>query len=159
MSFNLLYLHLDYTRRKMFSKACKYAINAMIYVATLPEGQERAGLKEISKAINSPEAFTGKILQELVRHDLFSSVKGPNGGFHIQGNPNKIFLSEIVEAIDGDMLFTGCALGLEKCSEDHPCPVHHKFLAIREHLTGMLMTTSLRDVADRVNIGISFLKY
>jgi Rrf2 family transcriptional regulator, iron-sulfur cluster assembly transcription factor len=143
----------------MFSKACKYAINAMIYVATLPDNQERAGLKEISKGINSPEAFTGKILQELVRHDLLQSVKGPNGGFYIQGVPSKIYLSQIVEAIDGDMLFTGCALGLQKCSEEHPCPVHHKFKAIREHLTGMLMTTSLRDVADRVNIGISFLKY
>lgn len=143
----------------MFSKACKYAINAMIYVATLPEGQERVGLKEISKAINSPEAFTAKILQELVKHDLLNSIKGPNGGFQIQGDPRKIFLYEIVESIDGDLLFTGCALGLKKCSEDHPCPVHHKFLAIREHLTGMLMTTSLKDVADRVNIGISFLKY
>lgn len=143
----------------MFSKACKYAINAMIYVATLPEGQDRAGLKEISKAISSPVAFTAKILQELVKYELLNSVKGPNGGFHIQGDPSKIFLYDIVAFIDGDMLFTGCALGFVKCSEDHPCPVHHKFRAIREHLTGMLMTTSLRDVADRVNIGISFLKY
>lgn len=143
----------------MFSKTCKYAINAMIYVATLPTEQERVGLKEISKAINSPEAFTGKILQALVRDELLASTKGPNGGFFIAKNPAEIFLSQIVESIDGDMLFTGCALGLEKCSEDHPCPVHHKFKAIRDHLTGMLMTTSLKDVAERVNVGISFLKY
>jgi Rrf2 family protein len=143
----------------MFSKTCKYAINAMIYVATLPPGQERVGLKEISKAINSPEAFTGKILQALVRDELLASTKGPNGGFFISRNPAEIFLSQIVETIDGEMLFTGCALGLEKCAEDHPCPVHHKFKAIRDHLTGMLMTTSLKDVADRVNVGISFLKY
>lgn len=143
----------------MFSKTCKYAINAMIYVATLPTEQERVGLKEISKAINSPEAFTGKILQALVRDELLASTKGPNGGFFIAKNPSEIFLSQIVESIDGDMLFTGCALGLEKCSEDHPCPVHHKFKAIRDHLTGMLMTTSLKDVAERVNVGISFLKY
>lgn len=131
----------------------------MIYVATLPTEQERVGLKEISKAINSPEAFTGKILQALVRDELLASTKGPNGGFFIAKNPAEIFLSQIVESIDGDMLFTGCALGLEKCSEDHPCPVHHKFKAIRDHLTGMLMTTSLKDVAERVNVGISFLKY
>lgn len=143
----------------MFSKACKYAINAMIYMATLPQGQERAGLKEISKAINSPEAFTAKILQELVKNDLLNSVKGPNGGFQIQRETSRMFLAEIVHAIDGDMIFLGCALGLEKCSEDHPCPVHHKFKAVRDHLTGMLMTTSLKDVAERVNIGISFLKY
>jgi Rrf2 family protein len=143
----------------MFSKACKYAINAMIYMATLPEKRERAGLKEISKAINSPEAFTAKILQDLVKNDLLTSVKGPNGGFHLRGDASKIFLSEIGPSIDGDMIFTGCALGLETCSEEHPCPVHHKFKAVRDHLTGMLMTTSLKDVADRVNIGISFLRY
>ena len=143
----------------MFSKACKYAINAMIYVATLPQRQERAGLKEISKAINSPVAFTAKILQDLVKADLLRSVKGPNGGFQLHGDPSRIFLSEIVHSIDGDMIFTGCALGLETCSEEHPCPVHHKFKAVRDHLTGMLMTTSLKDVADRVNIGISFLRY
>lgn len=143
----------------MFSKTCKYAINAMIYVATLPTEQERVGLKEISKAINSPEAFTGKILQALVRDELLASTKGPNGGFFIAKNPAEIVLSQIVESIDGDMLFTGCALGFEKCSEEHPCPVHHKFKAIRDHLTGMLMTTSLKDVAERVNVGISFLKY
>jgi Rrf2 family transcriptional regulator, iron-sulfur cluster assembly transcription factor len=142
----------------MFSKACKYAINAMIYVATLPEGQERSGLKEISRAINSPEAFTAKILQELVKSDLLHSAKGPNGGFYIKKDTKNIVLSEIVHAIDGDMIFTGCALGLEKCSEDHPCPVHHKFKAVRDHLTGMLMTTSLKDVAESVNIGTSFLK-
>lgn len=146
-------------KEKMFSKACKYAINAMIYVATLPERQERAGLKEISKAINSPEAFTAKILQDLVKADLLNSVKGPHGGFQLEGDPSLIFLSEIVHSIDGDMIFTGCALGLETCSEAHPCPVHHKFKAVRDHLTGMLMTTSLKDVADRVNFGISFLRY
>lgn len=143
----------------MFSKACKYAINAMIYIATLPEGLERAGLKDIAKAINSPEAFTAKILQTLVKDDLLNSIKGPHGGFTLNGKPENIFLAQIVHSIDGDMLFVGCALGFDNCSEDHPCPVHHKFKAIRDHLTGMLLTTSLRDVADRVNIGISFLKY
>ncbi|EON74909.1 transcriptional regulator, BadM/Rrf2 family [Lunatimonas lonarensis] len=143
----------------MFSKACKYAINAMIYMATLPEGAEKAGLKEISKAINSPEAFTAKILQQLVKDNLLESSKGPHGGFSILGKPESVMIADIVASIDGDMLFTGCALGLKKCSEDHPCPVHHKFKAIKEHLTGMLMTTNLKDIALKVNAGDSFLKY
>ncbi|PRY87621.1 RrF2 family transcriptional regulator [Mongoliibacter ruber] len=143
----------------MFSKACKYAINAMIYIASLPKGNQRAGLKDIATAINSPEAFTAKILQSLVKDDLLNSVKGPHGGFAICGNPSEIYLAQLVESIDGNILLTGCALGLKKCSEDHPCPVHYKFKAIREHLAGMLLTTSLSDVADRVNTGISFLKH
>jgi DNA-binding IscR family transcriptional regulator len=60
--------------------------------------------------------------------------------------------------IDGDQIFTGCALGLEKCSEDHPCAVHNKFKAIREHLAGMMMTTSLEDMARGIQNGTNFLK-
>jgi Rrf2 family transcriptional regulator, iron-sulfur cluster assembly transcription factor len=143
----------------MFSKTCKYAINAMIYLATLPEGRERAGLKEISQAINSPEAFTAKILQALVKHHLLISIKGPKGGFYLNEKPEALNLSKIVESIDGNMIFTGCAVGLEKCSEDHPCAVHHKFKAIRDHLTGMLMTTNLKDVATGISSGTHFLRY
>jgi Rrf2 family protein len=133
----------------MFSKACKYAINAMIYISTLPEGNDRVGLKEISKAINSPEAFTAKIL---------SSIKGPNGGFEMHEQSGNIQLYRIVHVIDGDQIFTGCALGLEKCSEDHPCAVHNKFKAIREHLSGMMMTTTLEDMARGIQDGTHFLK-
>ena len=43
----------------------------------------RAGLKDIAFATNSPEAFTAKILQTLVRENLLLSIKGPNGGFEI----------------------------------------------------------------------------
>lgn len=142
----------------MFSKACKYAINSMIYLATLPDGLERSGLKEISFAINSPEAFTAKILQTLVKENLLISVKGPHGGFEISEEGRKAPLYRIVQVIDGDSIFTGCALGLQVCSEKHPCAVHHKFKAIRDHLTGMMMTTTLTDMAQGIKNGISFLK-
>lgn len=142
----------------MFSKACKYAINSMVFLATLPEGQMRAGLKDIAFATNSPEAFTAKILQTLVRENLLLSIKGPNGGFEISEEGRKIPLYRIVQVIDGDSIFTGCALGLQVCSENHPCAVHHKFKAIRDHLTGMMMTTTLQDMALGINTGTSFLR-
>ncbi len=143
----------------MFSKACKYAINSMIFLATLPEGEQRMGLKEIANAINSPEAFTAKILQTLVRENLLVSVKGPNGGFQMSESGKKAALHRVVQAIDGDSVFTGCALGLQECSEKRPCAVHHKFKAIRDHLTGMMMTTTLEDMANGIRQGVSYLKY
>ncbi|MDP2043520.1 MAG: Rrf2 family transcriptional regulator [Algoriphagus sp.] len=143
----------------MFSKACKYAINSMIFLATMPEGEECIGLKEIAVAINSPEAFTAKILQTLVREHLLESIKGPNGGFRISESGRKVSLHRVVEVVDGDSIFTGCALGLQECSEKRPCAVHHKFKAIRDHLTGMMMTTTLEDMAKGIQQGVSYLKY
>ena len=143
----------------MFSKACEYGIKATIFIAINSYEGKRVSPKEIAKEINSPQAFTAKILQALVRHKVINSVKGAYGGFEINKNELKdIKLSQIVKAIDGDNIYNGCGLGLEKCDENHPCPVHDKFKNVRGELKFMLENTSLEELAINIKSGISFLK-
>ena len=116
-------------------------------------------MKDIAKEINSPEAFTAKILQQLVRAGVLSSVKGPNGGFFIdKAQIDRIKLSEVVTAIDGDEIYKGCGLGLTECSEDFPCPLHFKFKKVRDDLKNMLEITSLYELATGFDMGLTFLK-
>lgn len=143
----------------MFSKACEYGIKASIFIAINSYEGKRVSPKEIAKEINSPQAFTAKILQALVRHKVINSVKGAYGGFEVNKNELKhIKLSQIVKAIDGDNIYNGCGLGLEKCDENHPCPVHEKFKNVRDELKYMLENTSLEDLALDIKSGVSFLK-
>ena len=143
----------------MFSKACEYAIRATIHIAVQSTQGKRVSLKDIAKAIDSPEAFTAKIMQQLSRDAIIDSIKGPSGGFTIdKENMSKIKLSQIVSAIDGDSIFNGCGLGLKKCSENHPCPVHDKFKAIREALKDMLENTSVYELSIGLTSGLTFLK-
>lgn len=130
----------------MFSKACEYAIKAMIHLAVCQRESRRAGIRQISEAIASPEAFTAKILQQLVKSRLLVSVKGPHGGFELVKPSDQMMLISVVEAIDGDGMFVNCVLGLNECSGANPCPIHHKILAIRDHLTGMLSVTSIGEI-------------
>ena len=143
----------------MFSKACEYGIKASIFIASNSYETKRVSLKAIAKEINSPEAFTAKILQDLVRHKVINSVKGAHGGFEIdKQNIQHIKLYQIVNAIDGDAIYSGCGLGLNKCDENHPCPVHDKFKSIRDGLKHMLENTNLKELALDVKSGTSFLK-
>ena len=115
--------------------------------------------KEISAEIDSPQAFTAKILQALVKHNIINSVKGAYGGFEIdKTNIGNVKLSQIVNAIDGDSIYSGCGLGLEKCDENHPCPVHDKFKGVRDELKHMLEETNLEELALNIKSGASFLK-
>ena len=50
----------------MFSKACEYGIRASIYIASQTQIGNRVSLVDVVKKIESPEAFTSKILQKLV---------------------------------------------------------------------------------------------
>src|SRR5690606_36683699 len=86
----------------MFSKTCEYAIKTMVFIKTMEPKGIHIGLKLIAQTIDSPQAFTAKILQRLVRADLLQSIRGPHGGFKINDKNGPIYLKDIVVAIDGD---------------------------------------------------------
>jgi Rrf2 family iron-sulfur cluster assembly transcriptional regulator len=143
----------------MFSKACEYGIKASIYIAEQSLIGRKVSLKEISETIESPSAYTSKILQNLCRSFIINSDKGPTGGFSMDADKmDKIKLSTIVFAIDGDSIYNGCGLGLRKCNEEMPCPVHDQFKIVRDELKKMLDTTTIKTLAVNLDKKLTFLK-
>lgn len=142
----------------MFSKSCQYGLKAIIYIATNSLDGERVKTGEVSLGIKAPEAFTAKILTSLIKHNILESKTGPFGGFFIDNKRMaEIKVSDIVTAIDGNDIYKGCALGLEECNYDKPCPMHDKFINIREDLREMLETTSILDLASDIKSGKTIL--
>jgi len=142
----------------MFSKTVEYAIRAVLFVAQKSEHGSKVAIKEISRGISAPEHFLAKILQDLSRKGLIQSIKGPNGGFYVEQASKKNTLADIVKAIDGDKLFTGCGLGLKICSEKNPCPLHDEFKVIRKKISQMLESTTVGEFNDELAKGIKHLK-
>lgn len=142
----------------MFSKTCEYGIKAIIYIALQSLEGDRVKIGDIAKSIHSPEAFTAKILGALVKFDIVQSHTGPTGGFYIDpARMQTIRMSEIVMAIDGDKIYNGCALGLSECSSTDPCPMHNKFVAVRDGLKKMLTHTTVYELAMGMKNGQSTL--
>ena len=142
----------------IFSKTCEYGIRAIFFIAHTTTAGGKVGIREIAAGIDSPEFFLGKILQDLSRKGIIGSMKGPNGGFFISPEGLKRPLSDIVEAIDGDGLFRGCALGLKQCSEINPCPLHEEFKAIRTRIYEMLSTNTIDQFNQELMNGMLSLK-
>jgi len=141
----------------ILSKSCEYAIRATVYVALKSRMNEKTGIIEVAEAIGSPMHFTGKILQTLVRKKILSSAKGPTGGFYIE-NGERLFLIDIVRAIDGSGLFTSCVLGLEKCSETQPCPMHEQVKPIRDMLMDEFSKKPVAELVEEFKPHNYFLK-
>ena len=142
----------------MFSKACEYGIKAIIYIATQSLEGKRVKIGDVVENSGSPEAFTGKVLSTLTKHNILNSLTGPYGGFEIDPTRMKeIKVSEIVFAIDGDSVYKGCGLGLNECSNTQPCPMHDKFVKVRGELKKMLETTSIYDLAIGLKSGKTML--
>ncbi len=131
----------------MFSKTCKYGIRAVLFLAARSQEKSRFNLKEISAEIGSPEAFTGKILQNLNRNGIVKSTKGNSGGFFVdQKQLEEIRLVEIVNALDGAESYNSCLIGLSHCSDTHPCHVHHLYKPIKQEFLRMLHSVRIGEL-------------
>jgi Rrf2 family protein len=129
------------------SSACEYAIRAMTYMASVPLGT-RMLARNVAAHERIPAPFLGKVFQILVRADLLESSKGPGGGFSLARDPATITLFDIYSAIDGTTYLDGCAVGLARCSDETPCPLHERWKPVRERIRTYLQSTNLIDMAE-----------
>ena len=135
----------------ILSNTCKYGLRAVIYLAIHAKDGKKIGIKKISKDLDIPTPFLGKILQSLAKRKILSSTKGPNRGFGIGKDPKEISMLDIVDIIDGRDVFDTCVISLKSCSsEEHknsPCPIHKKFSSIRKNLITLFETETIEDLA------------
>ncbi|ASB48615.1 RrF2 family transcriptional regulator [Alkalitalea saponilacus] len=137
----------------MLSKASEYAIRALVYITIKNRDAVRPGYREISREIEAPEQFTAKILQTCVRNKLLQSVRGRGGGFFFDPESKPLTLIEIINTIEGMSLFTRCGIGLSKCSDTAPCPIHKEYAVIRDQYQQLTTNTTIDNLADKIISG------
>ncbi|HEU4901363.1 MAG TPA: Rrf2 family transcriptional regulator [Flavisolibacter sp.] len=142
----------------MLSTSCKYALRAAVYLMSQAGKMRKAGIREIADEIEANEHTTGKILQLLAKEEIIASAKGPNGGFYIPPGARPVFLIDIIKVVDGVDAFFECGLGLKKCSEKQPCPIHFTFKAAREKLYHEFCSLSIQDLAKDIEKGKAYLR-
>ncbi len=96
----------------------------MLYLALYTDETKKIGVKKIAEDLDTPQPFLAKLLQQLTRSKLVSSTKGPNGGFFLSKKNKEKSVWDIIKSIDGTEKFSQCFLGLSKCDDENPCPVH-----------------------------------
>ena len=134
----------------MFSSACQYAIRAVLFLAVHASDEHKVGVDELTQGLGVPRHFLAKILQDLAKHKLISSKKGPGGGFYLSAKNLQSPLTSIVEAIDGPDIFRRCVLGFETCGSANPCPLHMQAFAFREGLRYQMASYTIEDMAHRI---------
>jgi Rrf2 family iron-sulfur cluster assembly transcriptional regulator len=130
----------------IFSNTTEYAIRGLSELAGRSSGSTLL-LDQLVAGTNLPRDFLAKIFQKLVRAKLLTSAKGRGGGFALARPAHEITLMDIVEAIEGGKPLEGCVVGLERCSDEMPCPQHDLYKPIRQRLKDYMQTTTLADLA------------
>lgn len=142
----------------MLSKSCEYALRAVIFLSSRSIDESMVSADELANDIQAPKPFISKILQQLSKNDIISSKKGPNGGFYMTKKNKMSRMSEIIIAIDGRKLYDNCVLGLKKCSDVRPCPLHNDYKCIKQDIIKMIDKYKIEELEEKMLVENSFLK-
>lgn len=137
----------------MFKKETEYALRGLVYIQAQNTKGLRPGIAEIADEIDAPPFYTAKILQRLAKQGFVVSVKGKGGGFSFNADQPELSLKTIINAIEGDHIFTGCGIGLMECSAENPCPIHDQFAPIRDSIDKLVSQETIQSLAEKISTG------
>jgi Rrf2 family protein len=135
-------MRLELTRRG------DYAVRAMLALAARPDA-ERTTVREIAAAMDIPAGFLPRVMADLARAGLVTSIIGRSGGYALARPAARISLLEVVEAVEGDSRRTRCVLRGGPCGRDGHCQVHDVFFAAQDAMLATLAGATLADATSK----------
>jgi Rrf2 family protein len=86
-----------------------------------------------------------KVLQKLVRKGLLESHAGPNGGYALARDPEKITLIEVLEALEGPLRLTPCEA--DDCDQLEWCSIRDPLRGVKQRMVSVLVDTTIHQLA------------
>jgi Rrf2 family protein len=129
----------------MLSGTAEYALRAVVYLARQPVGTlVNAG--ELADETGVPRNYLSKILHDLGRAGILTAVRGKHGGFKLALPPEQLKLHQVVSRFDSIGTDGRCLLGRPECSNESPCPMHHRWKGVADQISQFFNETTLADV-------------
>lgn len=137
----------------MLSKSTEYAIRAMVFIQLQNWKDKRPLIVDIAREIEAPQAFTAKILQNLSRRAMVSSMKGRGGGFFYTDENKDMTVYDVILVMEGNRLFNRCVFGLKNCNSENPCPLHEEYAEVRDKFMQIVQNETIHSLSRKVKDG------
>jgi Rrf2 family iron-sulfur cluster assembly transcriptional regulator len=126
----------------------EYGLRCLLQLAQSRESQLLSA-EDIASREGLSVAYVEKILAQLRRVGLVSSVRGMYGGYQLTRPPERITVGELVRAVDGDFFTDICdhfSGNQHTCVHSGSCSVRPVWLMVARHLYRILDHLTLADL-------------
>ena len=115
----------------------------MVYLANAGNDSPM-DVKIVAQELGLPQGYLAKIFQRLARPHLVFSRRGPQGGYVLAREREKISLLDIIEAIDGPVVIGQCELGpSEHCHLFEDCLIRKRLDFVKEQTRDLYQNITL----------------
>lgn len=128
----------------------RYAVTAMLDLA-LHQGQGPITLADIAERQGISLSYLEQLFARLRKRALVASVRGPGGGYSLGRDAARIFVAEVITAVDESVDTTRCG-GAHNCQNNQRCLTHDLWQDLSERIYQYLNQISLQDLVDRAAV-------
>ena len=128
----------------------RYAVTAMLDLA-LHTSDNPVSLAEISERQDISLSYLEQLFAKLRKAGLVVSMRGPGGGYQLNGAPNTIVIADIISAVDEHVDATRCG-GLGDCQDNKRCLTHDLWMDLSNQIRVFLADITLADMTSRLEV-------
>jgi Rrf2 family protein len=134
----------------MLSKRAKYALKALIALASGPRG-EPVRIRDLARQERIPQKFLETILLDLRNHGILQSKMGKGGGYYLVRDPRTVMIGQLIRQFDGPLAAVPCAsqtayVRCQDCRDEAGCGVRWVMKGVRDATARILDRTTLADL-------------
>jgi len=125
----------------------RYAVTAMLDLA-FHYGEGPITLADIAHRQDISLSYLEQLFSRLRKNGLVSSVRGPGGGYILSREASKVFVAEVITAVDERVDTTRCG-GSNNCQKNERCLTHDLWHDLSDQIYDYLSDISLHDLMTR----------
>ncbi len=126
-----------------------YAVYVLIYFHMRPAG-EVADLHTLSNALDVPQSYLSKVLQQMHKAGYLGSQMGSKGGYKLARSVEKTTMKEVLHVIQGETHIQECLMDHFDCNRFRKCSVNQHIRSIQQTVDKMLEQLTIGQLASEM---------
>jgi Rrf2 family protein len=130
------------------STKIRYGVRAMVELAS-GYGKGPIELKEIARREEISLKYLEQVFIPLRTAGLVKSIRGSKGGYSLAKSPSEIYLSEIVEVLEGPIEIVDCLRDSKHCRKASHCVTREVWREVSQAIQNILSSITLEELLNR----------
>ena len=131
----------------------RYGLRVLLDLGIHASGDRPRMLKDVAKNQNISEKYLSRLVIDLRRAGLISSVRGAGGGYKLARPPKMITILNVFEVMEGSLDIVDCLNQSDLCERSNQCPSQVLWSQINQKVRNVFSEYTLQDLLDLYQVG------
>lgn len=131
------------------STRSRYALRALLCMALHDQDDQPVSIRFIAEKEKITPDYLVQLFQQLKKSGIIRSIRGPKGGYLLTRPPDQIYVYDIFDAFQEDLLQDFCQINYYSCEMKDGCIAKPFWVEVRNLIKDYTKNITVQDILDK----------